>query len=207
MDDKLEKRLKEFLPYIIVIGIIYLLVPALLFMNTDFAAYLVLIGILPLTALGCCAHYSYKKKNDLLLAFVAPLFFLPAMFLYPIARESLLKGVIYLAAYFLSGYLGLAIGDILSNRGKSKGSKDSKDETRTAETRAERRSERKSEPRKPALEDDRASRPRTRRSPHRRRVHRRGSLRRRLAGYLDYRGRYRRYPQGDPSAPRQRITK
>ena len=160
MDDKLEKRLKEFLPYIIVIGIIYLLVPALLFMNTDFAAYLVLIGILPLTALGCCAHYSYKKKNDLLLAFVAPLFFLPAMFLYPIARESLLKGVIYLAAYFLSGYLGLAIGDILSNRGKSKGSKDSKDETRTAETRAERRSERKSEPRKPALEDDRASRPR-----------------------------------------------
>ena len=120
MEDKLEKKLKEFLPYIIVIAVIYLVVPALLFINSDAVAYIVLIGILPLTALLCCAHYSMKKKNDLALAFIAPLFFLPAMFLYPIASTSLINALIYLAAYFLCGYLGLTIGDIFANRGKSK---------------------------------------------------------------------------------------
>lgn len=119
MEDKLEKKLKAFLPYIIVIGVVYLIVPALLFINSDAVAYIILIGVLPLTALLCCAHYSMNKENDFLLSLVAPIFFLPSMFLYPIARESLLKAIIYLIAYFLCGYLGLTVGDILANRTKS----------------------------------------------------------------------------------------
>ena len=35
MEDKLEKKLKAFLPYIIIIGVIYLLVPALLLTNPN----------------------------------------------------------------------------------------------------------------------------------------------------------------------------
>ena len=120
MEDKFEKKLKSFLPYIIIIGVVYLIVPALLFINSDAVAYIILIGLLPLTALLCCAHYSMKKENDFFLSLVAPVFFLPAMFIYPIARESLLKAIIYLIAYFLCGYLGLTIGDILANRGKKK---------------------------------------------------------------------------------------
>ena len=167
MEDKFEKRLKEFLPYIIIIGIIYLLTPALLFVNSDFAAYLVLIGILPVTALGCCAHYSTKKKNDLMLAFVAPVFFLPAMFLYPIARESLLKAFIYLVAYFLCGYLGLAIGDILRKRSKSGRKTEAERQpaaraARRTEPAPERRAERASGRDENARRrDDRAARPRT----------------------------------------------
>ena len=136
MEDKLEKKLKAFLPYIIVIGVVYLIVPALLFINSDAVAYIILIGILPLTALLCCAHYSMNKENDFLLSLVAPIFFLPAMFLYPIARESLLKAIIYLIAYFLCGYLGLTVGDILANRTKSE--KKTDDDERPARRAAER---------------------------------------------------------------------
>jgi hypothetical protein len=150
MDDKFEKKLKSFLPYIIIIGVVYLLVPALLFINSDAIAYLILIGVLPLTALLCCAHYSMTKENDFLLSFVAPIFFLPAMFLYPIARASLLKALIYLVAYFLCGYLGLTVGDILANRSKS-GDRRSSDR-RPAERRpAQRRpAERRPAERRPA---------------------------------------------------------
>ena len=152
MDDKFEKKLKSFLPYIIIIGVVYLLVPALLFINSDAIAYLILIGVLPLTALLCCAHYSMKKENDFLLSFVAPIFFLPAMFLYPIARASLLKALIYLVAYFLCGYLGLTVGDILANRSKS-GRERSADRRPADRRPAERRpAERRPAERRPASE-------------------------------------------------------
>jgi len=147
MEDKLEKKLKAFLPYIIVIGVVYLIVPALLFINSDAVAYIILIGVLPLTALLCCAHYSMNKENDFLLSLVAPIFFLPAMFLYPIARESLLKAIIYLIAYFLCGYLGLTVGDILANRNKAeKKSDDSDRPARPARRIVERAAERRSAP-------------------------------------------------------------
>lgn len=120
MEAKFEKKLKAFLPYIIIIGVVYLLVPALLFVGSDFVSYLVLIGLLPLTAAGCCAHYSMHKENDFWLALVAPIFFIPAMFLYPIFRSGPVIALIYLVAYLLCGYLGLTIGDILANnKGRS----------------------------------------------------------------------------------------
>lgn len=130
MEEKFEKKLKAFLPYIIIIGVVYLLVPALLFTGSDFVSYLVLIGILPLTAAGCCAHYSMNKENDFMLALVAPIFFIPAMFLYPIFRSGPVIALVYLVAYLLCGYLGLTIGDILAGN-RSKGAKrpaDSEDE-------------------------------------------------------------------------------
>ena len=116
MDAKFEQKLKSFLPYIIIIGVVYLLVPALLFVGSDFVSYLVLIGILPLTAGPCCAHYAVKKESDFWLCLVAPIFFIPAMFLYPIFRSGWLIALIYLVAYLLCGYLGMTIGDILSGR-------------------------------------------------------------------------------------------
>ena len=120
MDAKFEKKLKAFLPYIIIIGVVYLVVPALLFTGVDFVSYLVLIGILPLTTGLCCAHYAMTKENDFLLCLVAPIFFIPAMFLYPIFRSGPVIAIIYLVAYLLCGYLGLTIGDILSGKSQKK---------------------------------------------------------------------------------------
>lgn len=129
MDAKFEKKLKAFLPYIIIIGLVYLIVPALLFIGSPFITYLVLIGVLPLTAGGCCAHYAMKKENDFWLCLVAPIIFIPTMFIYPIFRSGPLIALIYLVAYLLCGYLGLAIGEILSNKqGKNKAAADDEDD-------------------------------------------------------------------------------
>ena len=116
MEDKLQNKMKKYLPYIIVIGAVFLIVPALLLTGSDFVSYLVLIGVLPLTALLSCAYYSMNKENDFFVSLIAPVFFLPAMFIYGIAQTDFLRAFIYLIAYFLCGYLGLTIGDILANR-------------------------------------------------------------------------------------------
>lgn len=118
MEAKFEKKLKAFLPYIIIIGVVYLLAPALLFVNSTFVTYLVLIGILPLTAGACCAHYAIKKENDFWLCLVAPIFFIPSMFIYGIFQKNALIALIYLVAYLLCGYLGLTIGDIVASSSK-----------------------------------------------------------------------------------------
>ena len=81
MESKIEKKLKAFLPYIIIIGVVFLLLPALLLLRIPFITYLVLIGILPLTAGCCCAHYAINKESDFWLCLVAPIFFIPSIFL------------------------------------------------------------------------------------------------------------------------------
>ncbi len=148
MEAKFEKKLKAFLPYIIIIGIVFLIAPALLFVGSTFVTYLVLIGILPLTAGACCAHYAIKKENDFWLCLVAPIFFIPSMFIYGIFQKNALIALIYLVAYLLCGYLGLTIGDIVassSKKGKASGKK-AEDEP---ESRAS-RSARKPQERKPS---------------------------------------------------------
>ena len=116
MQEKYEKKIRAFMPYMIVIGVVYLLVPALLLVNASVLTYLVLIGILPLTALLCCAHYSMRSGSDFSLSLFAPLCFVITMLLYRLVQTDPLRAFIYLIAYFLCGYLGLTIGDILSNR-------------------------------------------------------------------------------------------
>ena len=147
MEQKFEKKLKLFLPYIIIIGVVYLLVPALLLLKVPFLTYLVLIGILPITAGACCAHYSIKHGSDFWLCLVAPIFFIPAIFLYQM--DSALRAIIYLVAYLVCGYLGLTIGEIVRGKAKSGSHKPASDqeqprrsERRPAERRASaRRSE------------------------------------------------------------------
>lgn len=122
MQDSYEKKTKAFLPYLIIIGVVYLIAPALLLLNLSAMTYIVLIGLLPLTALLCCAHYSMKKRNDFVMALIAPLCFVVAILLYMLfgmEKMDFLRALIYVIAYFLCGYLGLTIGDILANRNTS----------------------------------------------------------------------------------------
>ncbi len=117
MDDKLEKKLKEFLPYIIIIGIIYLFVPAILVFtkSTGILNQLVYIGLFPTTALVCNYHYGYKKTNDILLSFVAPILYVPSMLLYGNIRDSVINCLIFLVSYFICGYIGLSLGEMHRN--------------------------------------------------------------------------------------------
>lgn len=126
MDDKFEKKLKEFLPYIIIIGVVYLFAPAILVFtkSTGLLNQILYIGLFPLTALLCNIYYSYKKANDFFLSLVAPIVYIPSMLLYGNIRDSLLNSLIYLVSYFICGYIGLTIGEIIKGNSGEKKEKD-----------------------------------------------------------------------------------
>ena len=126
MDDKFEKKLKEFLPYIIIIGVVYLFAPAILVStkSTGLLNQIIYIGLFPLTALLCNVYYSYKKANDFFLSLVAPIIYIPSMLLYGNIRDSVLNSLIYLVSYFICGYIGLSLGEILKGSDSKKNSKD-----------------------------------------------------------------------------------
>lgn len=114
MNDKLEKTLKELVPYIIIIGIIFLLLPLFMGTSASAATYLIELGAFPLTAIGCGVFYKIKKKkNNLYLCAIAPIFYALTALLYGMWRASWYTVIIYLIAYFLCGYLGLILGDVL----------------------------------------------------------------------------------------------
>ncbi len=117
MDDIFEKKIKEFLPYIIIIGVLYLFFPAILVFTKSTGVFnqIVYMGLFPLAALGSCFHYAYKKKSDFFLSLVAPIFFIPSMLLYGNIRDSALNSIIFLVSYFICGYLGLTLGEMLSS--------------------------------------------------------------------------------------------
>lgn len=127
MEDIFEKKIKSFLPYIIIIGVMYLFGPAILMLtgNNVLLNQIFYIGIFPLTALLCCAYYSYKKEMDFFLSLVAPIFFIPSMFIYGLFMMQPLNSIIFLVCYFICSYLGLTIGDMI--KGKN-GTEDKADE-------------------------------------------------------------------------------
>lgn len=114
MNDRIERKLKELLPYLIIIGILYLLLPLFMSEKAGAATYLIQLGAFPLTAIGCGVHYKLKKKkNDVLLCLAAPLFYALTALIYGMWRDSWYTVLIYMAGYFLCGYLGMAVTDLL----------------------------------------------------------------------------------------------
>ena len=118
MEDIFEKKIKSFLPYIIIIGAAYLFGPAILMLtgNKVLLNQIFYIGLFPLTALLCCLHYSYKKEMDFFISLVAPIFFIPSMFIYGLFMLQPLNSIIFLVCYFICSYLGLVIGDMIKGR-------------------------------------------------------------------------------------------
>ncbi len=114
MNDKLEKTLKELLPYIIITAIIFLLLPLFMGKGENAATYIIQIGAFPLTALGCGFVYKRQKKhNNLILCAVAPLFYAISALLYGMWRTSWITVLVYMVAYLLCGWLGQMLGDII----------------------------------------------------------------------------------------------
>jgi len=169
MQKEFEKKFKAFLPYIIIIGLVYLIAPALLLVDSVFLSYVVMLAILPLTAGGCCAYYCIKNENDFYLCLVAPAFFVVTILLYGIynSDSGVFKSLVYLVCYLLCGFLGLTIGDILTGYKRApendadKSEKKSRGSSRGAEERrpAARRTNRGVDPDTPIRRSRTAARP------------------------------------------------
>lgn len=128
MEDKFEKKFKLYLPYIIIIAAIYLFLPILLVIlqggKHSALTEIIFLGVYPLTALFCNLAFSIKcktpnvVKSDFFLSIVAPVVFIPTIFLYGLASSenggSVFTVIIYLVSYFICGILGLYIGEFLS---------------------------------------------------------------------------------------------
>lgn len=119
MDDMFEKKLKEFLTYIIIIAVSFLIFPALLKLagNNVVVNQIVLVGIFPLITFACGVHYAYKKTTDLWFCLIAPIVFVPTMFLYGFWKNSPLNCFIFLVAYLICGYIGLTVGEMIAPKG------------------------------------------------------------------------------------------
>lgn len=126
MEDGFEKKAKVYLPYVIIIAVVYLFLPSILvFTGLDqkqtALTEIIYIGIFPLTALLCNTVFCMKYKNEFFMSLVAPIMYIPSAFLYGNFRANVLTTLIYLASYFVCGYLGLIIGDLLKGRTKEEG--------------------------------------------------------------------------------------
>ena len=121
MEDRFEKMLKELLPYIIIEAIIFFLMPLFMGHSEGAATYIIQVGVFPLTAIGCCLFYKLKsKKSQIYICIIAPLFYAIAALLYGMWRDSAVNVLVYMASYFVCGYLGLLLGDVLRKKTRGK---------------------------------------------------------------------------------------
>lgn len=126
MEDVFEKKIKEFLPYLIIIAVVYLFLPSLIvFTNSNGVLnQIVYMGAFPITAFACNLVFAYKKRNDFFMSLVAPIIYIPSMLLYGNIRDSVVNSLIYLVSYFICSYLGLVIGEMVAGKETDNAKKD-----------------------------------------------------------------------------------
>lgn len=107
----MKDMVKKYLPYGVVIFAIYLIFP--LFFRNDALKNFAGIAwyfVFPATAAIAGAIYCSKYGLDFLFSLIAPIFFLPSMFLYYGGIN--LANILLLVVYLVAGMFGLFVGDI-----------------------------------------------------------------------------------------------
>ena len=135
--------IKKYLPYAIIIFAIYLLVPIFFIGNDKFYA-IPYYFIFLLTQVGCAAVYSAKNGLDFLFALIAPIAFLPSMFIYN-GGFSNITNIILLVVYLVAGLFGLFLGDLAFGEERHKREKEEQKRAEEVLLRAKRRDEREHE--------------------------------------------------------------
>ncbi len=121
MNDRFEKKIKVLLPYIIIEAIIFFLMPLFMGHSEGAATYIIQIGIFPLTAIGCSVFYKLKNQSsDIYVCVIAPLFYAISALLYGMWRDSAINVLVYMASYFVCGYLGLLVADVIRKKKSEK---------------------------------------------------------------------------------------
>lgn len=103
--------IKKYLPYTVITFAIYIIVP-LLFRNAALKGFVGVAWyfIFPATAAITAAIYCSKYGLDFLFSLIAPIIFLPSMFLYYGGIN--MHNIILLTGYLVAGIFGLFIGDL-----------------------------------------------------------------------------------------------
>lgn len=140
----MKDMIKKYIPYAVVIFAIYLIVP-LFFRNAALANFsgIALYFIFPATAVVASAIYCSKYGLDFLFSLIAPVFYLPSMFIYGGGIE--LGNILLLAVYLVAGIFGLFIGDIALGDKRRQREEQEKAEAEEMMLEAKRRDERERE--------------------------------------------------------------
>ncbi len=107
----MKDMVKKYLPYTVIIFAIYIVVP-LLFRSGASSGFVGVAWyfIFPATAAVTAAVFCSKYGLDFLFSLIAPILFLPSMFLYYGGIN--LSNIILLIVYLVAGIFGLFLGDI-----------------------------------------------------------------------------------------------
>lgn len=133
--------IKKYLPYALIIFAVYMIVP-LFFMGEMSQFYAIpYYFIFLLTQIGCAVVFSTKHGLDFLFALIAPICYLPSMFIYNGGFGNA-TNIILLIVYLVAGIFGLFLGDLVF--GEERHKKEKQDEKKAEEVllRAKRRDER-----------------------------------------------------------------
>lgn len=111
----MKDTIKRYMPYAIITFLIYIIIP-LVFSNEALAKFagVELYFIFPITAIVGAAIYSAKYGLDFLFSLIAPILFLPTMFLFcgGFAGQYALHNILLIVIYLVASMFGLFIGDI-----------------------------------------------------------------------------------------------
>ena len=136
--------IKKYLPYTVIIFAIYIIVP-LLFRNEALKSFVGVAWyfIFPATAAITAAIYCAKYGLDFLFSLIAPIIFLPSMFLYYGGIN--MHNIVLLTGYLVAGIFGLFIGDLALGDKRREREKQEKAEAEEMLLEAKRRDERERE--------------------------------------------------------------
>jgi K+-sensing histidine kinase KdpD len=132
------------MPYAVVTFAIYIIVP-LLFNNEALGKFVgvELYFIFPLTAIVSAAIYSAKYGLDFLFSLIAPILFLPTMFIFcgGFAGQYALHNILLIVIYLVAAMFGLFVGDIAFGDKRRQREKEEREETEEMLLEAKRRDE------------------------------------------------------------------
>lgn len=134
--------LKKYLPYALIIFLVYMLVP-LIFISPGLNKYsaVAYYFIFLLTQVGCSAFFCAKHGLDFLFALIAPIAFLPSMLIYNGGFTNW-TNLVLLVVYLVAGIFGLFLGDLAFGDARRKQEKKEKQEAEEMLLQAKRRDER-----------------------------------------------------------------
>lgn len=140
----MKDSFKKYIPYATIIFAIYIVVP-LIFRNGALSNFVSIAWyfIFPATAALSAAVYCSKYGLDFLFSLIAPIFFLPSMFLFYGGVN--LANILLLIVYLIAGLFGLFAGDIALGDKRRAREKKEKAEAEEMLLEAKRRDERELE--------------------------------------------------------------